>query len=79
MEDDDYLTLSGQYILSPGIFDYLEENITHNIREKGEFQLTSCIDRLRLEEGLFGFLVNCRCFDIGMPDAYLDTLRNFGK
>ncbi|MFC1508534.1 sugar phosphate nucleotidyltransferase, partial [Candidatus Omnitrophota bacterium] len=78
MDEDDYLTLSGQYILSPGIFDYLEENITHNIREKGEFQLTSCIDRLRLEDGLSGYLVNCRCFDIGMPDAYLDTLRNFG-
>ena len=79
MGEDRYLTLSGQYILNPRIFDYLEENITHNIREKGEFQLTSCIDRLRREDGLAGYLVDCRCYDIGLPEAYLNTLSNFRK
>ena len=79
MEEDMFLTLSGQYVLKPQIFEYLEENITHNIRERGEYQLTSCLDRLRREDGLAGYLVPCTCFDIGMPEAYLDTIRNFGN
>lgn len=79
MAENEYLTLFGQYILNPLIFNYLEENITHNIREKGEFQLTSCIDRLRREEGLNGYLVRGKCYDIGMPEAYLKTLNEFRK
>ena len=77
MPDDQYCTVFGQYVLSPRIFDFLEENITSNIREKGEFQLTSCLDRLRLEEGFMGYLVQGRRFDIGLPLAYLQSLGEF--
>ncbi|MBN1292311.1 MAG: GHMP kinase [Candidatus Latescibacteria bacterium] len=77
IEDDHFLTLFGQYILKPQIFDYLEEHITHNIRERGEFQLTSCIDRLRQEDGLTGYLVKGKNFDIGQPEAYLNTIQNY--
>jgi UTP-glucose-1-phosphate uridylyltransferase len=79
MEDDVFLTVFGQYVLSPKIFGYLEENIKGNIREKGEFQLTSCLDRLRKEEGIYGYLVKGRRFDIGNPDAYLHSLVEFRK
>ena len=50
----EYLTLFGQYIIKPQIFDYLEEHIKNNVRERGEFQLTSALDRLRQDvlEGL---------------------------
>jgi UTP-glucose-1-phosphate uridylyltransferase/mevalonate kinase len=77
--DDTFLTIFGQYILSPRIFDYLDENIRMNIREKGEFQLTSCLDRLRKEEGVCGLLVKGRRFDVGNPDAYVDSLVEFRK
>ena len=77
IEEDHFLTLFGQYILKPQIFDYLEDNITHNIRERGEFQLTTCIDRLRQEDGLTGYLVKGKCFDIGQPEAYLNTIKNY--
>ncbi|MCE5249579.1 UTP--glucose-1-phosphate uridylyltransferase [bacterium] len=76
MESDTFLTLFGQYILTPHIFDYLEENIAHNIRERGEFQLTSCLERLRREEGITGYLVHGSCYDIGTPVAYLNTLKS---
>jgi len=79
MADDVFLTVFGQYVLSPKIFGYLEENIKGNIREKGEFQLTSCLDRLRKEEGIYGYLVKGRRFDIGNPDAYLHSLVEFRK
>ncbi len=77
MEDNTYLTVFGQYVLSPKIFEYIKEHITHNIRENGEFQLTSCLDKLRLEEGFTGYIVKGRRFDIGLPDAYRQTLIDF--
>jgi UTP-glucose-1-phosphate uridylyltransferase/mevalonate kinase len=75
MEENLYLTLSGQYILSPKLFEYIEENIRHNVRERGEYQLTSCLDRVRQEEGLTGYVIKGKRFDIGMPEGYLKTLK----
>ena len=77
MEPDEFLTVFGLYILSPTIFDYLEENIAHNVRERGEFQLTSCLDRLRQDQGFKGMIVKGRRFDIGNPAAYRQTLIDF--
>jgi UTP-glucose-1-phosphate uridylyltransferase len=79
LSEDAFLTVFGQYVLSPKIFDYLGENIKRNIRERGEFQLTSCLDRQRKEEGIYGYLVKGRRFDIGNPDAYLSALIEFRK
>ena len=77
MKDDVYLTVFGQYILTPKIFEYLEEDVLHNNRERGEFQLTSCLDKLRQEEGFAGCMVKGRRFDIGLPEAYRQTIIDF--
>ncbi len=39
LPEDEYLTIFGQYIIKPQIFEYLEEHIKNNVRERGEFQL----------------------------------------
>ena len=75
--EDVFFSVFGQYILKPAIFEYLEEHISHNIREKGEFQLTSCLDQLRQEDGFTGYVVKGRRFDIGVPDAYRQTMIDF--
>lgn len=75
--EDEYLTLFGQYIVKPQIFDYLEEHIENNVREHGEFQLTSALDRLRKEDGFAGVMIDGKRYDIGLPDYYLDTLQTF--
>ncbi len=77
MKDDQFLSMFGMYVLQPKIFDYLEENISQNIRERGEFQLTSCLDKLRQEEGLCGYVVKGQCFDTGLPDVYWQTMIDF--
>ncbi len=77
LPEGEYLTLFGQYIIKPQIFDYLEEHINNNVREKGEFQLTSAIDRLRQEDGFHGLVIKGKRYDIGLPEYYLDTLRMF--
>jgi UTP-glucose-1-phosphate uridylyltransferase/mevalonate kinase len=76
--DGEYLTVFGQYVIKPQLFSYLEEHIRNNVRERGEFQLTSALDRLRQEDGFHGLVVEGRRFDIGLPEHYLETVRTFG-
>ncbi|BAZ41556.1 nucleotidyl transferase [Calothrix sp. NIES-4101] len=75
--DDEFLSIFGLYALTPTIFDCLEVDINQNVRLKGEFQLTTCLDVLRQREKMTGYLVAGTCFDIGIPDAYLQTLNDF--
>ncbi len=77
LPEGEYLTVFGQYIIKPQIFDYLEEHIRNNVRERGEFQLTSALDRLRQEEGFLGLMIDGQRYDIGLPEYYLETLRTF--
>ncbi len=77
LPEDRFLSLNGQYVLTPRVFEFLEEHITHNIRERGEFQLTSCLDRVRQEDGFMGYVVKGRRFDIGNPEAYRQTLIDY--
>jgi UTP-glucose-1-phosphate uridylyltransferase/mevalonate kinase len=79
VKDGHFLTIFGQYILTPRIFQLLEENINRNMREHGEFQLTSCLDRLRQEEGFVGCRVKGKRFDIGNPQAYRQTVIDYPK
>ena len=75
--EDEYLTFFGEYVIGPQIFGYLEEHIANNVRERGEFQLTSALDRLRQEQGFHGLVIDGRRFDIGIPESYLETLKAF--
>ncbi len=77
LPEGEYLTLFGQYIVKPQIFEFLEEHINHNVREGGEFQFTSALDRLRQEEGFQGLIVDGKRYDIGLPEHYLETLKTF--
>ena len=79
LPEDEYLTVFGQYIIKPQIFDYLEEHIKHNVRERGEFQLTSALDRLRQEDGFLGLVLDGQRYDIGLPAYYLETLTAFSQ
>ena len=44
---------------------------------KGEFQLTTCLDRLRREDGFTGLILQGRRFNIGLPEAYRQALIDF--
>ncbi len=77
LPEDEYLTVFGQYIIKPQLFDYLEEHITNNVRERGEFQLTSALDRLRREDGFLGLILDGQRYDIGLPEHYLETLQTY--
>jgi len=79
LPEDEYLTVFGQYIIQPQLFEYLEEHISNNVRERGEFQLTSALERLRQEHRFVGLIMDGKRFDIGLPQYYLETLQSFAK
>ncbi|NJM20666.1 MAG: UTP--glucose-1-phosphate uridylyltransferase [Richelia sp. SL_2_1] len=79
MSEDEFFCIFGLYALTPKIFEFLEEHINSNFRERGEFQLTSCLEKLRDTEGMTGLVVDGKTFDIGMPNVYQQTMMDFGK
>jgi UTP-glucose-1-phosphate uridylyltransferase len=79
LPEREYLTAFGQYIIKPQLFEILAENIANNVRERGEFQLTSVLDRMRQEEGFMGLIMDGRRFDIGLPEHYLETIKTYGE
>jgi UTP-glucose-1-phosphate uridylyltransferase/mevalonate kinase len=77
LADDEYLTIFGLYVLSPSVLDILKEHITDNLRRKGEFDLTVALDVMRAEEGFMGYVIDGDRFDIGVPQAYLESLHKY--
>ncbi len=77
MGKDQFLTLFGLYILRPAVFSYLADNISHNVRERGEFQLTSCLDKLCKDQGAAGYIIEGSAFDLGTPELYWQAARDY--
>ncbi|MGB3532316.1 MAG: sugar phosphate nucleotidyltransferase [Microcoleaceae cyanobacterium] len=79
MAKDEFLSIFGLYILDSRIFDILQEEIEENQRDKGEFQLTSCLEKLRQQERMTGVCIQGECFDTGIPEAYYESFLRFCK
>lgn len=77
LRENEFLGVFGMYVLGSAIFNLLAEDINNNLRFKGEFQLTTCLDRLRQTEGAIGFIVKGQYFDTGMPLFYRQTMIDF--
>ncbi|MDJ0635401.1 MAG: sugar phosphate nucleotidyltransferase [Xenococcaceae cyanobacterium MO_188.B29] len=77
LQENEFLGVFGMYVLESTIFSLLAEDIKNNTRYKGEFQLTTCLERLRKIEGAIGFLVKGQYFDTGMPLFYRQTMIDF--
>jgi UTP-glucose-1-phosphate uridylyltransferase/mevalonate kinase len=75
LPEGEYLTVFGPYLLKPQVFGYLQEQIAGNQRERGEFQLSTALERLLREEGFLGLVVDGQSYDIGLPDSYLHALQ----
>jgi UTP--glucose-1-phosphate uridylyltransferase len=69
------LAVVGRYILTPRIFDLLEET---RAGAGGEIQLTDAIARLLLEEPVFGFEFEGLRFDCGSKLGYLEATVHYG-
>ena len=77
--EGEFLSVFGQYVLTPSVFRFLDENIRNDAREGGEFQLTSCLDKMRAEEGFTGCRVEGERYDIGNPEAYRKAVADYAR
>lgn len=73
LEEDVFLTFFGMHLLTPAIFDILEEHIRKDFRENGEIQLTSAQAALAQTEGAFGMEIDGIRLDMGTPLGLIET------
>lgn len=76
---ENYYAVFGQYVLTKDVFDELEKNIAENKLENGEFQLTSALEQTREKLGMVGYVVNGKSYDVGLPEQYIKTVKEFWK
>lgn len=78
-KEERYYAVFGQYVLTPAVFAELENNIRKKIMSRGEFQLTDALEQVCEKYGLYGYKPNGKSFDLGLPEAYRETMWNFGR
>ena len=74
---DTFLCVYGQYVLTPALFRHMGTLIDADVRDGGEFQLTSALELLRRDEGILSCRVSGRHYDTGLPHPYIETLASF--
>lgn len=72
-DETPFLAFFGIHILQPGIFDCLDHLIHHDIRQKGEIQLTAAQSLLAQNEPYWAAKVDGETYDVGIPGGYAVT------
>ncbi len=73
LPDDQYLSFFGIHAFTPAIFDCLEHLIQHNIRQRGEIQLTSAQALLFERERYLLTEMRGNRYDMGIPEGLIET------
>lgn len=68
-----YLCFFGMHVFPPAIFDCIRHHIDHDIRQRGEIQLTSAQDLLRARERYLAAEITGERYDMGVPFGYVQT------
>lgn len=72
-----YMSVFGQYILTPEVFAQLHEDIENCIDPNKEIELTSALDKVREREGMMGVQLQGRMFDMGNYHALCNCVKGF--
>jgi UTP--glucose-1-phosphate uridylyltransferase len=73
LRSGEYLCFFGMHLFTPAIFDCLGYNIAHDVRERGEFQLTSAQAMLAEREPYLAFEARGERYDMGVPFGLVET------
>ncbi|WP_337033715.1 UTP--glucose-1-phosphate uridylyltransferase GalU [Paenibacillus illinoisensis] len=68
------LAIMGRYILTPKVFEYLEEQ---SVGAGGEIQLTDALQMLNCDEGIYAYDFEGERFDVGEKLGYILTTLDF--
>ena len=77
--EKEYCSVFGQYILTPEVFLQLEADIKRADEENSthEIELTSALEAVRSRIGMMGVRLNSQRFDMGNPNALVDTVAKY--
>ena len=74
-----YLSVFGQYILTPEVFDQLRSDIANATDPNKEIELTSALDKVREQTGMIGVQLQGRMFDMGNFNAFMNCVSEYSK
>ncbi len=74
-----YMSVFGQYILTPEVFEQLRADIAASTDSNKEIELTTALDKVRWKSGMIGIQLNGRMFDMGNYNALLNCVTNYSK
>lgn len=72
-----YMSVFGQYILTPEVFEQLREDIENSVDPYSEIELTSALDKVRERSGMIGVQLQGRMYDMGNFDAYVNCVKEY--
>ncbi|MDR0897792.1 MAG: NTP transferase domain-containing protein [Oscillospiraceae bacterium] len=76
---DRFYCVFGQYVLTPRVFERLGAEVARRSADEGEIELTGVLRDICCEEGMTGYRIDGRRFDIGIPKAYVETITGFAR
>lgn len=74
-----YMSVFGQYILTPEVFEQLREDISASTDGDNEIELTSALEKVREKHGMIGVQLQGRMYDMGNFNALVNCVKEFGK
>lgn len=74
-----YMSVFGQYILTPEVFDQLRSDIDYSADPNKEIELTSALDKVRTRSGMMGVQLQGRMFDMGNYNALKKCVSEYYK
>ena len=75
--ENKYMSVFGQYILTPDVFDQLRIDIEQADDSDKEIELTSALDKVRKKSGMVGVQLQGRMFDMGNYNAFVRCVSDF--
>ena len=74
-----YMSVFGQYILTPEVFEQLRKDIKTLEGSPKEVELTSALDKVREKNGMVGVRLQGRMFDMGNYQAFVNCVAEFSQ
>lgn len=74
-----YMSVFGQYILTPEVFAQLHSDIANSDDVSKEIELTSALDKVREREGMVGVQLQGRMYDMGNFNALSNCVKEYSK
>lgn len=74
-----YMSVFGQYIITPEVFAQLHQDIQDANDPNKEIELTSALDKVREQYGMMGVRLQGRMYDMGNYNAFVKCVSEYSK